>query len=299
MRRQRPVLRTRLDCRHQRFQDHRGLAGAGDAGDGGEPPARDRDVQGVHGVDRRGGHAQPCAIGCGFATNRILARITIGYRLDRKVPPTNRVRDTSRPVKLPDDAGYRPRPIRRQRRDHGTLAYHGRFATGQESGDARIMVRGDLVRRTLGHDAATLTAGARTHLDEPVGGTQHTHVVVDEHHRIAGIEQIMHDADQAFDIRRMQAGARLVQHIQHAGGLVAHRARQLRTLALAGRQRRRRAVQRQIPQSQLHQTAAHLKQRGRQRLRHLPHIGGQHGRHPLAPVQYVAQRPRGHLGQTV
>ena len=46
---------------------------------------------------------------------------------------------------------------------------------------------------------------------------------------------------------------RFVQHIQHAGGAVAHGAGQLHALPLAGGQRGGRAVERQIAQPQIHQ----------------------------------------------
>ena len=42
----------------------------------------------------------------------------------------------------------------------------------------------------------------------------------------------MHHAPQALDVGGVQADGGLVQHIEHAGGAVAHRAGQLHPLAL-------------------------------------------------------------------
>ena len=63
----------------------------------------------------------------------------------------------------------------------------------------------------------------------------------------------MHYPGQAYNIGRVQPDGRLVQHIQNAGCPIADSAGQLHPLALAGGERGRGAVKRQVAQSQIHQ----------------------------------------------
>ena len=67
----------------------------------------------------------------------------------------------------------------------------------------------------------------------------------------------------------MQADGRLVEHVEHARGAVAHGTAQLRALSFARGKRRARAVERQIPQAKLAQTL--------HRLAHVFHDGPCHG----------------------
>ena len=52
---------------------------------------------------------------------------------------------------------------------HGTVARHGR-GTGQERTHDGVLVRVQLLRRTLRDDRATAGAGSRAEFDHPVGG---------------------------------------------------------------------------------------------------------------------------------
>ena len=63
---------------------------------------------------------------------------------------------------------------------------------------------------------------------------EHAHVMVHDHHGIAVRHQVVHHAEQPIHVRGMQADGRLVEHIQHAGGAVAHGTGELHTLAFAG-----------------------------------------------------------------
>ena len=75
--------------------------------------------------------------------------------------------------------------------------------------------------------------------------------MIDHHHRVAVGQQVAHDTQQAVDVGGVQADGGLVQHVEHAGGAIAHGARQLHALAFAGGQRGACAIERQIAQSQL------------------------------------------------
>ena len=103
-------------------------------------------------------------------------------------------------------------------------------------------------------------AGNRSHFNEMVGGLEHAHVMVHDHHGIAVRHQVMHHAEQPIHVRGMQANGRLVEHIQHAGGAVAHGTGELHTLAFTGRKRGAGAVKRQIAEAQIQQSAGHVQE---------------------------------------
>ena len=73
--------------------------------------------------------------------------------------------------------------------------------------------------------------------------------MVDEDHRVAVGEQVIHHAEQAVDVGGMQADGGLVEHVEHAGGAVADGARELCALTLAGGEGGRRAVEREVSQA--------------------------------------------------
>ena len=66
---------------------------------------------------------------------------------------------------------------------------------------------------------------------------------------------------------------RLVQHVQHAGGSVAHGAGQLHALALSGGQRGARAIEREITQPQIDEAARRVLERLDDVVRHRAHLG--------------------------
>ena len=83
-------------------------------------------------------------------------------------------------------------------------------------------------------------------------------------------------AAQAVDVGRVQPDGRLVQHVQHAGGAVAHGAGQLHALPLAGGERRARAVEREVAQPQVDRAARAVCWKDSQMLsRHRAHLLGQ------------------------
>ena len=61
--------------------------------------------------------------------------------------------------------------------------------------------------------------------------------MVDDDHSVSLRFQIAHHAEQTVHIRRVQADGRFVEHVEHAGGAVAHGAGQLHPLALTGGKR--------------------------------------------------------------
>jgi nicotinamide mononucleotide (NMN) deamidase PncC len=81
-----------------------------------------------------------------------------------------------------------------------------------------------------------------------------THVVLDHHYGIAGIDQALQLHQQPVGIRRMQSGGRLVEHVQASAALAALKlGRQLDALRLATGKLSGRLPQAQIAQSDVAQ----------------------------------------------
>ena len=89
-------------------------------------------------------------------------------------------------------------------------------------------------------------ARARPHVDEPVGGAHHLFVVLDHEHRVAEIAQTLEGADQLVVVALVQADRRLVEDVEHAHELRSDLGREPQTLRLATRERRGRAVELQV-----------------------------------------------------
>ncbi|MGC4070109.1 MAG: hypothetical protein QM784_36720 [Polyangiaceae bacterium] len=65
-------------------------------------------------------------------------------------------------------------------------------------------------------------------------------VVLDDHDRVAGVDQLLQHFEQAMDVREVQARRRLVEQVQRAAGLtLAELAAELDALRLAATERRR------------------------------------------------------------
>ena len=65
-------------------------------------------------------------------------------------------------------------------------------------------------------DLAAELARAGADVDDPVGAAHHVHVVLDHEQRIACSPKPIQHVEQRFGVGGMQAGRRLVQHVEHA-----------------------------------------------------------------------------------
>ena len=96
------------------------------------------------------------------------------------------------------------------------------------------------VGRTGRYDRATTGATFRTKVDDPVGGANDVEVVFDHQQGVAGIAQPLHAKQQLTDVVKMQAGRRLIEHVESlARSRPLQFGRKLHALGLAARQRRR------------------------------------------------------------
>ena len=87
-------------------------------------------------------------------------------------------------------------------------------------------------------------AGAGAEVDDPVGVRHHRLVVLDDDDRLAGVDEPVEQAEQLVDVGEVQAGGRLVEHVDAA--LVAHVRGQLEPLALAAGERGQRLAEAEV-----------------------------------------------------
>ena len=130
----------------------------------------------------------------------------------------------------------------------------------------RCFAREHVVERSLHHYVSTVHARPGAHLHDVVGGAYRVFIMLHDDDRVAYVAQASERRDHLHIVLRVQADARLVEHIQHP-----HQARpdlcgQPNPLRLAARQRARATVEIQIvqpdPQEQF--------QPGLDLLQHLP-----------------------------
>ena len=123
------------------------------------------------------------------------------------------------------------------------------------AGQAGLRRAHHLGGRARRHDLPAVPAGARAEVDDPVGLLHRLVVVLDHHHRVADVAQVLERRQQLLVVALVQADRGLVQHVDDAGQLAADLAGQPDALALAARERRRRPVQRQVAEAHVEQEA--------------------------------------------
>ena len=121
--------------------------------------------------------------------------------------------------------------------------------------------------------------------------------MVHQNDGIAVGHEIVYHARKPFQIRRMQADGRLVQHIQYARRPVPDGAGQLHPLALPRGQGRGGPVQRQVGKAQVHQPLGRILEGFADALGHRPHGFRQGGRDAIDPVDEFGQGHPAGLGE--
>ncbi len=141
-----------------------------------------------------------------------------------------------------------PRVLRHGARGAGSGGVQ--FARQITPGD-RILRPHDARRRIETDDFAAAGARSRTDVEQAVGRKHDLRVVFDHDQRVAGIAQLVHHADDAAHVARMQADRRFVEHEQRVHQGRAERGCEIDPLHFAAGQRARLPVQRQITQAHL------------------------------------------------
>src|ERR1017187_4860570 len=117
----------------------------------------------------------------------------------------------------------------------------GEIASGE-----RVRHVDDLVVGARADDFSAILPGARTKVENPIGGPHDVGIMLDHQDRISQIAQVVQDFDEPMRIAAVQADGRLVEHIQRAHQTRTKRCRELYALRFAARERRGETVQRQI-----------------------------------------------------
>ena len=79
-----------------------------------------------------------------------------------------------------------------------------------------VLVPLDLRGGPLGDHVSPVLAGAGAHVDEPVGGTHHLLVVLDDEHRVAEVSKSLERPDQLVVVPLVETDRRLVQDVEDA-----------------------------------------------------------------------------------
>ena len=130
----------------------------------------------------------------------------------------------------------------------------------QRLAGVRRGVRLHVLRRAAAHHLAAGLAALGAQVDDPVGRAHHVEVVLDDHQRMAGVEQLAQRAHQLGDVVEVQPGGRLVEQEQlallrrrlaRARSRIGQEAGQLEPLRLAARQRGHRLAQAHVVQADI------------------------------------------------
>ncbi len=105
--------------------------------------------------------------------------------------------------------------------------------------------------------AAVLT-GARAEIDHVVRGTDRFLVMFNDDHRVAEVAEPREGGQELAVVTLMQADGRLVQYVEDPRQVCPYLRREPDPLALSARERRRAAVQRQVPDADVVQKAEPL-----------------------------------------
>src|SRR5690606_12631189 len=87
---------------------------------------------------------------------------------------------------------------------------------GQVAAGVRLGHRGNLLGRAAGHDVPARITALRAEIDDPVGGLQHVEIVLDHEQAVPRGNQPPEGGQQLRDVVEVQAGRRLVEHVEHA-----------------------------------------------------------------------------------
>ena len=108
-----------------------------------------------------------------------------------------------------------------------------------------------ILERAETHDFAAALAGAGAQVEDAVGGEHDLRFMLDDHERVAGVAQPLHDTDHTPHIARVQADRRFVEHEQRVDERGAERGGEVDALHFSARERARLAVERQVTEADL------------------------------------------------
>src|SRR5215468_7743468 len=135
------------------------------------------------------------------------------------------------------------------RADAGALAVTVQ-ELAQEAGSVGVGGVEDGGGRAHGDDGAAGGAAFGAEVDDPVGFLDDVEVVLDGDDGVATVDQAVEHADEAFDVGEVQAGGRLVEHVERrAARLLAELVGELDALRLAAGERVAALAEREIAEA--------------------------------------------------
>ena len=114
------------------------------------------------------------------------------------------------------------------------------------------LARGDVFRGAGGDDVAAGVATFGAEIDDPVGRFDHFEIVLDDQHRVTGLDQRVQHLEELADIVEVQPGRRLVEDVEGApGGAPRQFLGELDALRLAAREGRCRLADMDVAEPDL------------------------------------------------
>ena len=83
----------------------------------------------------------------------------------------------------------------------------------QEPARVRRLARGDRLPACRSTTTPAGVPALRPEIDHVIGGLDHVEVVLDQQHRVAGVDEPVQRGQQPLDVRQVQAGRRLVEDV--------------------------------------------------------------------------------------
>src|SRR5262245_23658016 len=71
-----------------------------------------------------------------------------------------------------------------------------------------------VVRCPFEQEIAAARSALRTEVDDPVRGLDHVEAVLDDHDRVAGVDELVEGREQLADVVEVQAGGRFVKDVE-------------------------------------------------------------------------------------
>ena len=105
--------------------------------------------------------------------------------------------------------------------------------------------------RTGVENLSALLTGAGTDVDDPVGAADDIELVLDDEEGVTGALEIIERVEQRLGVGGMQAGGRLVEHVDDAEEIGVQLGGKAQTLELAGGERRCAAFEREIAEAEI------------------------------------------------
>src|ERR1051326_8293354 len=182
-----------------------------------------------------------------------MIRFKISTGIDLTADPPWRISMQATRRETLDRLGHE-RPDRVRPRAIGLVLAESRQNRAQPFPRVGRAVASDVLRPTRRDDLSAAITSLGTEVDHPIRQLDDVEIVLDEHERMAGVDESLEHVRELSNVVEVQPGRGLVHHVELLARALARQrelARNLEPLRLAARQRRRRLAESQIPPTDL------------------------------------------------